>query len=568
MTPLSLPKLSFRLQMTLVFGTLVAVVTVLLSFAVGELLKSRIREQAEVSLSAISANVTRMLSGELLAGAQEVQKMVGLQAVWARGIDGPEVRQMLATSQANSPGNSWIGVTDAQGVVRAATGDVLVGQNVSQRPWFGPGLQGLYVGDVHPAKLLAKFLPPSRSGEPLRFVDFSVPVQADGKVLGVLAIHGSWDWINGQIETLLPADARGRQLQVFVFDRAGQVIYAPDGKTAPFANLKLPVVPGMGAAFSAPGVSVVEWADGASYLTSIKPVAAQSPASDLGWQVVVREPTALAYAAVRTATWQTLGLGLLAALLGSGLAWLVSGRVSRPLSAMARAAHLVQAGKPGTQIPMLGNSPEMRSLSSSLNTMTNRLLQANESMEATVRQRTAELEAANEELGRLAQSDPLTGLLNRRGFHQLFEPALRAALRGGHALSVAMIDIDHFKRINDRLGHEMGDRVLCGVATMLRERLRASDVVARIGGEEFAVMLPGTDIAGARVIAQALVEGVAAHWKEAFGPVTISVGLAGCGAGVTQPAALLARADAALYEAKGQGRNRVVAFTDIAPPPA
>jgi len=553
-----LPRFSFRLQITIAFGTLVAVMAVLLSVAVGELLKSRIREQAEVSLSAISANVTRMLAGELVAGANEVQKMASLQAVWANGIAAGEVQQMLATSQANSPGNSWIGVADTQGVVRAATGDLLVGENVSQRPWFAPGLQGLYVGDVHPAKLLAKFLPPSQSGEPLRFVDFSVPVQAGGKPLGVLAIHGSWDWINGQIEALLPGDARERQVQIFVFDRAGKVIYAPGGKTAPFAGLALPVAPGIGAAYAPPGVSVVDWADGASYLTSVKMVPAQSRASDLGWQVVVREPTALAYAGVRTATWQTLGLGLLAAVLGSVLAWLVSGRVSRPLSVMARAAHQVQAGKAGAEIPVLDNSPEMHSLSRSLHSMTHRLLQANESMEATVRQRTAELEAANEELGRQAQSDPLTGLLNRRGFQLLFEPALRVARRNGRALSVAMIDIDHFKRINDRFGHEMGDRVLCGVAGMLRQRVRSSDVVARMGGEEFVLMLPETDLAGARVIAQELVDGLAAHWQEAFGPVTISVGLAGSRGDDTDPAALLARADAALYDAKRQGRNRVV----------
>jgi diguanylate cyclase (GGDEF)-like protein len=568
----TLPRLSFRLQMTLVFGTLVAVMAVLLSFAVGELLKSRIREQAEISLSAIGANVARAMANALYAGSLDVQKMADLHAVWANGLASDDVRQMLATSQANSPSNSWIGVADAQGIVRAATGDILVGQNVAQRPWFAPGLQGNYVGDVHPAKLLAKFLPPSPTGEPLRFVDFATPVKVADKVVGVLGIHGSWDWTHHAIDALLPAEITARQVEVFIFDKAGEVIYGPGGKVAPYvaAGQKNPVPVGIGAAMAAPTVSTVNWVDGRAYLTSATKVAAQNKASDLGWQVVVREPVDVAFAAVRTATWQTLGYGLVAALLGSLLAWVVSGRVSKPLSAMAKAAHQVQSGKLGAQIPVMGDSFEVQSLSTSLNSMTSKLITANQEMEATVRQRTSELEAANVELGRLAHSDPLTGLLNRRGFHQLFTPALQVARRTGRPLTVAMVDIDHFKRINDRLGHDMGDRVLANVAELLRKRVRASDVVARMGGEEFVLMLPETSLEGAHTIAQELLDAVAAHWAgSSFGAVTVSIGLACSTDGTLDGAALLQRADVALYQAKSEGRNRVcVAGADTPPMPA
>ncbi|MES2423572.1 MAG: diguanylate cyclase [Pseudomonadota bacterium] len=566
----TLPRLSFRLQMTLVFGTLIAVMAVLLSFAVGELLKSRIREQAEISLSGIGTNVARAMANALYAGSLDVQKMADLHAVWAKGLASEDVRQMLATSQANSPSNSWIGVADLQGIVRAATGDILVGQNVSQRPWVAPGLKGNYVGDVHPAKLLATFLPPSATGEPLRFVDFATPVKIDGKVAGVLGIHGSWDWTHRAIETLLPAEIAARQVQVFIFDKAGEPIYAPGGKVAPFvkAGQKNPLPAGIGAAYARPAVSSVDWVDGRSYLTSVTPVVPQNPPSDLGWQVVVREPVDVAFAAVRTATWQTLTYGLIAALLGSLVAWVVSGRVSRPLSAMAKAAHQVQSGKLGAQIPVMGDSFEVQSLSTSLNSMTNKLVAANQEMEATVRLRTSELEAANEELGRLAHTDPLTGLLNRRGFNQLFLPALQVARRTSRPLTVAMVDIDHFKRINDRLGHDMGDRVLANVAELLRKRVRASDVVARLGGEEFVLMLPETSLEGAHTIAQELVDAVAAHWEgSSFGTVTISMGLASSTDGTLDGAALLQRADVALYQAKNEGRNRVCAAADAAAPP-
>lgn len=548
---------SFRLQVALVFGTLIAITAVALSLVGGDILTKQVRQRAESSLAVVTGNVSRTLASELFSGSVEVLKLAGLQALWTNGLSSPDVGQMLALSKATTPYSSWVGVTDTKGVVRAATDGILLGQNVAQRPWFGAGLAGHFVGDVHPAKLLSKLLPPSASGEPLRFVDFAAPLVVGGQTVGVLGIHGSIDWLSALIDKLLPANAFQREIEVFVFDREGTLLFGPGGKTAPYLAM------GQTAPLTVPGnargptISVVRWADSREYLTSQQRVLAQSTVSDLGWQVAVREPVELAFLEVQKATQLALAIGLAVAALGALLAWWLAGRVSRNLSSIVRAARDVEAGKDGAEIPLLSSSEELQSLSTSLNRMTRRLQTANQEMEATVRERTAELQEANFKLGQLAQRDPLTGLLNRRGLDAVFKSALAVAHRSGRPLAVAMVDIDHFKRINDQHGHDVGDAVLVALARLIKKRVRQADVVARFGGEEFVVVLPDTNLDGAEQLAQLLVEAVASHEQPPYGSVTISVGVAEASGEATDLTELLQRADAAMYRAKHLGRNQV-----------
>ncbi|PWR21967.1 GGDEF domain-containing protein [Zavarzinia compransoris] len=166
------------------------------------------------------------------------------------------------------------------------------------------------------------------------------------------------------------------------------------------------------------------------------------------------------------------------------------------------------------------------------------------------------------DLERAAHFDALTGLVNRHRFHALAAPLLQQAAREGHDLSLLMLDLDHFKAVNDRYGHAAGDRVLRATADRMRAALRARDIAARLGGEEFAALLPGTAPADARLIAERLRAAIAAAPVEvgdAAIAVTVSIGLAGARPGETELAAVLARADEALYAAKRAGRDRVAA---------
>lgn len=169
-------------------------------------------------------------------------------------------------------------------------------------------------------------------------------------------------------------------------------------------------------------------------------------------------------------------------------------------------------------------------------------------------------ERAERALHTLAMHDALTGLLNRRSFAELGERELARARRTGAAIAALMLDIDHFKHVNDTFGHPAGDRVLADLAAGLKRWLRAGDLVSRYGGEEFCLMLPSTGAADALAVAERIRAGVAASPMGALPTaVTVSIGVAAFnGLHAVDLAAIIACADEALYQAKRDGRNRVV----------
>jgi diguanylate cyclase (GGDEF)-like protein len=167
---------------------------------------------------------------------------------------------------------------------------------------------------------------------------------------------------------------------------------------------------------------------------------------------------------------------------------------------------------------------------------------------------------AVEELRRLATTDELTGLVNRRQFLALLEVEVARTRRSGRPLSLAILDVDHFKRVNDLHGHPAGDEVLRMLAASLRGTGRAGDILGRMGGEEFAVLMPETSLGEARVACERLGSAVAACETELPTGRRVSVTLStGVGPLVGKERAdqLVSRVDAALYEAKANGRNRV-----------
>ena len=160
-----------------------------------------------------------------------------------------------------------------------------------------------------------------------------------------------------------------------------------------------------------------------------------------------------------------------------------------------------------------------------------------------------------------SRRDALTGLPNRRSFLESWEEALQRSRRSGQPISVALGDLDHFKRINDTQGHACGDAVLRAVAQAIRSSLRAQDVVSRWGGEEFMLLLPDTDLAGAGHVAESTRLAIRALRVEHPGSwfqVTVSLGVCEHRPGRSMEETI-AEADAALYQAKQQGRDRVVA---------
>ena len=176
----------------------------------------------------------------------------------------------------------------------------------------------------------------------------------------------------------------------------------------------------------------------------------------------------------------------------------------------------------------------------------------------------ADLRETSAELGRLAKVDPLTNVLNRRALFERVGAEFRRSQRYGRPLTAVMIDIDHFKALNERYGHATGDAVLAVCAREMASSLRESDGIGRYGGEEFVVFLPETTLADGAVVAEKL--RLAIEELRIDGPdgasepvqVTISAGVASTPElGIADEQALVRRADGALYEAKRGGRNRV-----------
>jgi len=258
-------------------------------------------------------------------------------------------------------------------------------------------------------------------------------------------------------------------------------------------------------------------------------------------------PTSVALAAIF--------LGLVLALAGAMfLGRRLAGRILRPLGLLVRAAREVQEGRFGAAVNLdeFHDAPlEFKLLGLAFNRMS-----------TTIREHIARLE-------QVSITDPLTGLRNRRFLITEGPRLLHIALRSGARFSCLMIDIDHFKNVNDQHGHLMGDRFLQHVTARISESIRGSDLLARSGGEEFVVLAPNSGSDEARLLGERIRQAVAQTPYEAQGlriGNTVSVGVAEYsmeprfGSNLFED--MLERADRALYRAKAQGRNRVALWSD------
>jgi diguanylate cyclase (GGDEF)-like protein len=251
-------------------------------------------------------------------------------------------------------------------------------------------------------------------------------------------------------------------------------------------------------------------------------------------------------------------LGVMAALLGLAAALQIARvRILRPLSLLTevatKAGGAARSAMPARRLP--GEFDVLR--------------QAMGALLEDVASREKRLHEANVELARLADRDALTGIPNRRSFNAALAEAWARGLAEEEHVALVILDVDHFKKFNDRYGHLPGDGCLCKVAAAIDSvRLRERDLVARLGGEEFVMLLPRTDSTGAMVVAERALEAIRArmmlHEDGLDGMVTASAGVAACvPIRGMDPLALLAAADAALYAAKQTGRNRAVAARSL-----
>lgn len=274
---------------------------------------------------------------------------------------------------------------------------------------------------------------------------------------------------------------------------------------------------------------------------------------------------------IDAALWQVQTAQLLIVAVVAMLCFPISRGVVRkwagPLRELLLATQRLARGVPPMPVAITTND-ELGFLSAAFNDMAgrlvasrNELIAANAMLEKRIQERTRDLQEAVQQLERVASTDPLTGLANRRACSTSLEEMFRRSVRDQSNLACVMIDLDGFKLVNDKLGHDTGDRVLTLVASVLTESCRRTDVIGRLGGDEFIVLMPNVDEETARQIG----DRVLAHFKEQVSSViadsaladgiTMSAGLASIERCRPEtPSELLSQADAALYRAKDSGR--------------
>lgn len=279
----------------------------------------------------------------------------------------------------------------------------------------------------------------------------------------------------------------------------------------------------------------------------------------LGHAVLELSLQSLAEQGRRLIGW-TLAMAAVALLLAGWLASFMAHRVTAEIRGITRVVEQVGQGRLDVVVDTQ-RSGILRPLAQGINAMIARIAVTQEELQAQVAHATRELRDQKEAAELTARTDALTGVASRRAFSEAAESEMQRAMRYRTELSLLMMDLDHFKAVNDTHGHVTGDAVLVAFAQTVLQQVRKVDLVARLGGEEFVVLLPNISAEHATALAERIRAAFAGQALKVGGQTvhfSVSIGVAQFDPAELSLNTWLARADAALYQAKAQGRNRVV----------
>lgn len=536
----------------------VCLLIVVLSAAVAEMwvlhASARLRQDAGLQMLQTARDMADRLSREMANRVNDVQLLSRID-LFRDTRDPAAMRAALENLREGLPAYAWIGVTNADGVVVAATDDILVGKSIAQRPVFLNGRQGLWTGDVHEAVMLASFVPHG-AGESVKFVDAAAPVRgSDGTPRGVLALHMSWQWAAQVRDALLRPRGANPSLQLMVFGADGRLLLAPPASA--------PTLPTQAIAALEENWGIGHWSDGQE---SISASAESRPSGEFlgfGWRVVARDPMAVSaadIAALRRDAWSwCLGIGAACAL----AAWWLIGWMVAPVDRLARTlAHHTETAPAPLSVPPYSHAARPSAGQGQRRNDVQRISAAVAKLQHTLKDR----DRAVQTLEQRAHLDPLTGLHNRAYLalltQRLEQPEPTEQTRPDMDFCVLCLDLDDFKPINDRHGHAAGDQVLAQIGARLRHCAREQDFVFRLGGDEFMLLLPCPRGEGTQ-LARGIASRALSDLQRPVSYLTLSGLRVGCsiGAAIWQPGAepladAMARADDALYAAKRAGRGQ------------
>jgi diguanylate cyclase (GGDEF)-like protein len=436
------------------------------------------------------------------------------------------LREYLNSVRERCPDCDALLVVDGRGRFVASSGGRMTGVQFSQDRLSALRTSDALVGDAYWDTGLGKAA-----------IALAVPIrQADGKYVGALMAKLNLRAVADVLQRLAPHDEGGAGGtgggDLYVMTEQGRLILRSRVSSAELMRTKLPTET-VQALVDREGSSVeYKRADGQDVIGTLRRVPA------LRWAAVVEMPRAEAFR--QTGGGGSTGLVLLALLVAAGLAAYVGLLIVRPLRRLSGVAAKVAGGDLSVELPTATGGE------------IGQLTQVFKNLVARVREREGQ-----GELERLSVTDALTGLYNRRHLMGTLANEVQRSRRLRRTFSVLLADVDHFKQYNDTHGHLGGDAVLVKMAEILRQTTRGVDSVARYGGEEFVVMLIEAPIATAAAVGERLRARVAAE-EFGAGRVTVSVGAAEYPTHGETPEELIASADAAMYQAKNAGRDRVV----------
>ena len=556
-------RVPLRRQIGLLAGAIGLTIVGVTTVGSALLAREQATEMAHDALQQVARSLAARLDQDMAERLREIRNMAVLDPLQPHWLENTRsLRNVLEMMQRTLPDYAWIGFADRDGRVRAATGGILEGASVGSRPWFVNGIRQPAVEDVHAAVLLESLLKPHVDGTPFRFVDAAAPVSdASGQVVGVLGAHLSWRWADVVRREVLSSRRPELKEDIIVLDRSGKVLLGPDLGSAPYTTAQLTAG------------QFIDRRAGGDRLVAISATRGRGDYAGLGWIVVALQPLDTALAGADRLTGLILLLGLGAAVLGVVGIGLIAGRLSRPLTQLTEAVDRIGRQPNARMTNRVHGSPEVLRLSTAVRSLLRRIGMAEEDARQIRAESSDAVHAAEDRVRRLgadlhamqvlADTDALTGLLNRRAFLPLAKDAMSYFKRYRRGICVLMIDIDHFKRVNDLYGHAAGDEVIRQISRIIKDAVRTTDKAARFGGEEFVVLLRETDLQGAAIFADRIRQTVAGTVFEPDGQrlrATISVGMAGAEVTDDDIDRTIERADRALYAAKSGGRNCVRAF--------
>lgn len=514
------PFHSVRARFSTAMGVLGLVFGLLLTVIIEWRIERDLRATAHDGLHAIASSIAHRLKEDLANRYGEVALMAHLLSKELLSPD--SIGLVIDGLKSRQPIYAWIGLADGQGMVLAATDELLRGQNVKARPWFSAALQGGFVGDPHEAQLLAPHMKPTASGDPPRFLDVAAPLRnKDRRVIGVLGAHLYWDWVHSVVNAATDKLDRLGPVQVLIADQNGRWLIKPHQIVASDMSELMAADPHE------------------RYVIAREVVQPVASTSGLDWTVIVMEDINYAYAPIRESRNFMLLFATVLAASFAVLTWVVGGKVAQPIVRLARATR-------------------------------DQAVFARLAKEASQGEGTEETRALGQFMNRLAHYDSLTGLSNRKEVTGRIGFAMsRAASTQSHG-ALLLLNLDNFGVFNNVKSYEAGDQMLVAVAQRLRGLLDEGAALSRINGDEFVIVLENLDREPARAVAQA--EAVAHKLLLSFdAPYVLDAGTfsthASIGIYLIRPeprrvSEAILYAELAMREAKRLGKHQIAVFND------